>query len=98
MIEEIGIGIVLALTIPWRDLVKVVGEDGGDAAIVEGTDGQCPGRDALGPLRRDAAIESQDAEAGAEALLGVRPVGEHGRDEPYGVGADALGPAAEALG
>src|SRR5438270_11315545 len=98
MIEEIWIIVLRTLTFFWSDLVEVVGEDRSEAAIVQRPDVKRAGRDALGPASLDAAIEPQDAEAGAKALLGMRPVGEHGGDEPFGARPDAPAPAAEALG
>ena len=43
-----------------------------------------------------AFSETQDAEAGAIALLGVRPVGEDRFDEGGGLRADRAGPGDEA--
>src|SRR6202035_5377996 len=45
----------------------------------------------------DATIRAQNAQAGAEPLFGVRPTGEHGADQAFGVGPDLAGPAAEPI-
>ena len=45
----------------------------------------------------DAAKEPQHPEAGAKALFGMRPAGEHGSDQPFGVRPDLAGPAAEPI-
>src|SRR4051812_23869294 len=46
----------------------------------------------------EPAIEAQDAQAGAEALLWVGTVVEDGDDQPLGLRADAACPAPDALG
>ena len=79
-------------------LVEIIGEDGGDGAIIEGADFDSAGRYGLRPRRLDATIQPQDTKAGPEALLWMRPVDEDRGDEPLGVWADGPGPAAKALG
>jgi|SRR6476619_6470735 len=71
-----------------RPAIELVGDDGGDALVSERTDGEGAGCDELGPLGFDILEEAQHAETGAEALLGMWPVGEYGEHEPLGVGAD----------
>ena len=70
-----------------------IGEDGGNALIGERTDGGRPGRHGLGPGRGQAAVQSQDAQAGVEVLLGVRAPVQDGNDEPHRLGPDLAGPA-----
>ena len=50
----------------------------------------------LGACRIQTAEQARDAEAGAEALLGMRPVGEYGDDQPLSIGSDRAGPTMEA--
>ena len=78
-------------------LVALSGEEGGDALASERADFEGAGRDRFGARRIDAAIRAQDAKAGAEALFGMRPAGEHGDDQPFGVRPDLAGPAAEPI-
>ena len=47
--------------------------------------------------RIEAAIRAQNAEASAEPLFGMRPAGEHGADQAFGVRPDLAGPAAEPI-
>src|SRR5580700_6270346 len=68
--------------------IEIVGDDRGDALVGERTDGEGASRHELGPLEFNIFEEAQHAETGAEALLGMWPVGEYGEDEPLGVGAD----------
>jgi hypothetical protein len=79
-----------------RGAVEIVFEDGGNALVGERADRQRPGRDGLGACRIQAAEEAQHAEAGAEALLGMWPVGEYGDDQSLSVGSDRAGPTMEA--
>src|SRR5260370_6737323 len=97
MIEQISVLMLFTIKLSWSGLVEVVGEDRGDAAIGERADVERASRDALGACGVDAAIEPQDAKAGAKPLLGMRPIGQHRRDEPFRIRPDALGPAAEPL-
>jgi hypothetical protein len=78
--------------------VEIVGQDGGDGAIIEGADFDSTGRYGFRPRRLDATIKPQDTKAGPEALLWMRPVGEDRGDEPLGVWADGPGPTAKAIG
>ena len=60
---------------PMRGLtIEVVLEDGFDRAIGPGADLQGAGRGDLQPLPAERLAEPDNAEAGAEALLGMRPV------------------------
>jgi hypothetical protein len=59
-----------------------VGEDRGDALVIERADLDGAAGDLLSAFRIDAAQQAHDAHAGVEALLGVRPVGEQGEDQP----------------
>ncbi len=60
-------------------------------------DRQRPVAGGLKPLRAVAAGQPQDAEAGAEALLGVRSVAQDDVDEDGGGGSDAAGALAQHL-
>ena len=73
-------------------------DDRGNALVSERADRDGAGGDGLGPRRVEMLEQPQDAEAGAEALLRMRPVGEDGDDQPLGLGADRGAPAAEPLG
>src|SRR5665213_1717356 len=78
--------------------IEVVGEDRGDALVGERADLERAGRDRLGPGGIEAAEQTQHAQAGPEALLGVWPIGEHGDDQRLCVRADAAGLTVEPLG
>ena len=71
------------------------GEQRGDALAIERADLEGAGRDRFGARGIDAAIKLQNAQAGAKALFGMSPAGEHGGDQPLGVRPDLAGPAAE---
>ena len=79
-------------------LVELMGEDGRHAFVGERADRDGAGGDRFGALGIDAAIEPQNAEAGAESLFGMRSIGEHGYDQPFRARSDLGGPAAEAIG
>ena len=81
-----------------RQPVEAMFEDRVDMPVGARADGDGPG---TGGLQAGVAIalgEPQDAEAGAVALLGVRPVGEDSLDEGGRVGADRARPGDEAQG
>ena len=67
---------------------QAVGQDGGDALAGERADLEGAGRDGLGAAGLEVAEQAQDAEAGPEALLGMRPVGQDGRDQRLGARPD----------
>ena len=81
-----------------RGAVELVGDDRGDALVGQGADRDGAGGDQLGACRVDILEQPEHAETGAEALLGMRPVGQDGDDEPLGLGADRAPPATEPLG
>src|SRR3984957_2235313 len=78
-------------------VVRLAGEKGGDALAVEDAQFERAGRDRFEPRRVQTAIRAQNAQAGAKPLFGVRPAGEHGADQAFGVGSDLAGPAAEPI-
>jgi hypothetical protein len=47
--------------------------------------------------RVEPAIGAQNAEASEEPLFGMRPAGEHGADQDFGVRPDLTGPGAEPI-
>src|SRR6266511_5917231 len=72
-------------------LVEPMLEDRGDRAVARRTDVVATVAGGLEPLRAVALLQSQDAEAGAEALLGMR-LGLHDRLDQRDRGrADLLG-------
>lgn len=75
----------------------VGGEERGNglAGQAADLDGAC--RSDLGPLAADVTIKAQDAEACSEALLGMRPAGEDGDDQPLGLQTDGRAPAPETI-
>ena len=77
--------------------VALTGEEGGDALAIEDAQFDGVGRHRLDAGRVEAAIRAQDAQAGAEPLFGMRPAGEHGADQAFGVRPDLAGPAAEPI-
>src|SRR5208282_2567696 len=81
-----------------RTAVEVMGKDRGDALVVERADLDGAAGDPLGARRIDAAQQPHDTQAGAETLLGVRPVGEDRDDQPFGIWTHRAPPALEPLG
>ena len=77
--------------------IELVGEDRGDAFVVERADLDGAGRDGLGPGGIEALKQPEHAETGAEALLWVGPIGQHGDDQPFGARPDRARPAPEPL-
>ena len=73
------------------------GEEGGDALAIEDAQFDGAGGDRFEPGGIEAAIGAQNAKAGAEALFGMRPTGEHGADQAFGVRPDLAGPSAEPI-
>src|ERR1700722_4311967 len=80
-----------------RRLVALLGQERGDALAIERAEFEGAGRDRLDMNRIDAPIRAQDAEAGPEALFGMRPTCEHGDDQPFGARSDFAGPSAESI-
>jgi hypothetical protein len=66
--------------------VELVGDDRGDALVGECADRNGAGGDGLGACRVEILEQPENAEAGAESLLRMRPVGENGDDQPLGSG------------
>src|SRR5271157_6131734 len=77
--------------------VALTGEEGGDALAIEDAQFDGAGRHRFQAGRVEAAIRAQNAQAGAEPLFGMRPAGEHGADQAFGVRPDLAGPAAEPI-
>ena len=77
--------------------VELAGEQRRDALAVEDAKFDGSGRDCLEAGRIEAAIGAQNAEAGTKPLFGMRPAGEHGADQAFGVRPDLAGPAAEPI-
>src|SRR5271169_6392855 len=77
--------------------VGFAGEKGGDALAIEDAQFDGAGRHRFDADRIEAAIRAQNAKAGAEPLLGMRPAGEHGADQAFGVRPDLAGPTAEPI-
>ena len=73
----------------------LLGEEGGDALAGEPADFESAGRHRFGSIRVDAAIQFQNAKAGAKALFGMRAAGENRGDQPFGARPDLGGPPAE---
>ncbi len=72
-------------------------EDGGDALVIERADLHRAGGDRLCSGGIDAAIETQNAEAGPEPLFRMWSSGQHGDDQCLGVGTDRASLALEAF-
>jgi len=77
---------------------EAVLEDRVDVAVGAGIDADGAGTGGLEPSEAVAFGEPQDPEAGAVALLGVRPVGENGLDEGGGLGTDRARPGDDPRG
>ncbi len=75
----------------------VGGDERGNGLAGQAADLDGARRHGLGALAGNLAIEAQDAEACSEALLGMRPAGEDGGDQPFGLRADGCAPAPEAI-
>src|SRR5208283_732762 len=81
---QIGVIEQRGLTAVLRDgFVVLLCEERGDALAGETADLEGAGRHRFGSIRIDAAIELQNAEAGAKALLGMRAAGENRSDQPF---------------
>jgi len=80
-----------------RRIVVLAGEKGGDAFAIEDAEFDGARRHRFEAGHVDAAIRTQNAQASAEPLFGVRPAGEHGADQPFGVRPDLAGPTAEPI-
>ena len=78
-------------------VVGLAGEKRGDALAVEDAQFDGAGRDRFEAAGIEAAIGAQNAQASAEPLFGMRPAGEHGADQAFGVRPDLAGPAAEPI-
>jgi hypothetical protein len=78
------------------ELVQASREDGLDAAVARGADRPGPPAREFHPRGPVAARQADDPQARAEALLGVRPAGEHGPGGRGSLGADRLGPPEDA--
>jgi len=83
--------------VPGSGFVALLGEERGDAVTSERADFEGAGRNRFGVRRIDAAIKAQDSKASAEALFGMRPAGQRRGDQPFGIGSDLAGPAAEPI-
>jgi len=77
--------------------VAFAGEEGGDALAIEDAQFDGARRHRFDADRIEAATRAQNAKAGAEPLFGMRPAGEHGADQAFGVRPDLAGPAAEPI-
>src|SRR5271167_983131 len=77
--------------------VAFAGEEGGDALAIEDAQFDGAGRHRFDADRIETAIRAQNAKAGAEPLFGMRPAGEHGADQAFGVRPDLAGPPAEPI-
>ena len=77
--------------------VVPLGEERGDALAGEPADLNGAGRHRFDPIRIDAAIQFQNAKAGAKALFGMRATGENRGDQAFGARSDLGGPAAEPI-
>jgi hypothetical protein len=80
-----------------RLTVQPLVEDRADRAVGTGPDLEPTTAGGLETIRAVLAGEPEDAEAGAEALLGMRPAAQDDLDESGGVAADGGGLAQEAL-
>ena len=92
------VGGQVGLDLGGRLALQGVFEDRGDAAVSDGLDrdGAQAGRlQALFPM---GLAQSQDAQRGAVALLGVDPGGQHLLNGGLGLGTDGGRPVQEALG
>ena len=78
-------------------VVRLAGEQGGDALAVEDAQFERSRRDRFNAAGVEPAIRAQNAQTGSEPLFGMRPAGEHGADQAFGVGSDLAGPAAEPI-
>src|SRR5271169_2953287 len=77
--------------------VAFAGEEGGDALAIEDAQFDGARRHRFDAYRIEAATRAQNAKAGAEPLFGMRPAGEHGADQAFGVRPDLAGPTAEPI-
>src|SRR5215468_7530293 len=86
----------------WRSprqrlAVQPLVEDRADRAVGTGADLEPAPTSGLEPIVAVVSREPEDAEAGAEALLGMRPAAQDDLDQGGGVGADGSGLTQHAL-
>src|SRR5207247_2401551 len=79
-------------------LIEFVVEDGTDRSVGERTDLDGPRGVGFQPYDTDRPRQPQDAEAGAEALVGVRPVLQDKMAEGAGCGRDGSGVGTDTSG
>src|SRR6516225_1754609 len=80
-----------------RRVLAVVLQDGGDRGVGAGAERQRAGAGGVDAPGAVALDQAQDADAGAEALLGMRPRAQDHVDPHGAVGPDAGGFAADTL-
>jgi hypothetical protein len=83
VVEERGGAAVLG-----GGMVRLVGEEGGDALAIEDAQFDGAGRHSFDADGVEAAIGAQNTKTGAEPLFGMRPAGEHGADQAFCVWPD----------
>src|ERR1700675_3034202 len=81
-----------------RTAFELVGDDGSDALVGQCADRDRARRDQLGAFGINILEQPKHAETAPESLLGMRPIGQDGEDEPLGVGPDRSSPASEPIG
>ena len=77
--------------------VAFAGEQGGDAFAGEDAQFDGAGRHCFDAGRLEAATRAENAKAGTKPLFGMRPAGEHGADQAFGVRPDLACPTAEPI-
>src|SRR6266481_5425949 len=77
--------------------LAMVLQDGGNGGVGPGAEYQRAGAGGIDPFGAIALDQAQDADAGAEALLGMGPRAQDDIDQHGGVRADRLGLMADAL-
>src|SRR5262245_23311129 len=78
--------------------IETVLEDGVDVPVGAGVSGTGPSAGRFQPLDAVALGKTQDAQAGAIPLLGMRAIGEDGLDQRGGLWPDGAGPVDQARG
>ena len=78
-------------------VVRLAGEQGGDALAVEDAQFERSRGDGLDAAGVEPAIRAQNAQTGSKPLLGMLSAGEDSADQGLGVGPDLAGPAAKPI-
>src|ERR1700722_20868824 len=78
-------------------VVRLAGEQGGDALAVEDAQFERSRRDGLNAAGVEPAIRAQHPQTSSEPLFRMLSAGQNSADQGFGIGPDLTGPAAEPI-